>query len=173
VDILVVKVEKNDSFTILGRKSGNCTLNGLFAIFVVQPATRRLWIMWFNDFIERNRHCWDPAQFRTIEVRRQCEEPRRKRRIPAPSGQPTISAKKGFLGHVLRPSTVTAKSVSQIYKRTLPSPDDALESGNIPGKNFLDVSLICARTHRRVPAGKTWPRDGRLHFLLAHAIRKF
>src|SRR5260370_41635047 len=138
---------------------------------VFETAVRGTRVRGFGNVVERHGYnsCRDAAQFRTIEVRRQREEPRGKGRILAPLAETAVGAQKGLLGHIFRATTIVTEAVGQVNQRTLPASDNPFKGGNVPSQHSFDIGLIVAGARVRSHSGLclngvTLRICGRLHY---------
>src|SRR6266403_4132656 len=96
-----------------------------------EAAVRGAHVRGFSYVFERHRSRWDATQFRTIEVRRQREEPGGKDRILPPLAQPAVGAQKGFLGHIFGSAAIVTEAIGQVNQRALPALDNPFKGGDV------------------------------------------
>ena len=142
-----MKIKKDQSLAIFRGQSEDRAAHGRVTVLVFETSIRGARIRGLPHLIDRHGTRRNSAQLRAIEVRRQREQPGRKRGILTPLPEPAEGAKKSLLRHLFSTAAIPAKTVSQVEEGTLPAPDDFLESGNVPGQHPLDRALIVARAH--------------------------
>jgi len=119
----------------------------LFLFFHVSCARRSR----FCSVCKRHGVRWYSTKLGAIKIRREGEQPRRKRRVLPPLAESTPRAQESLLRHVLGARAIMAKAVCQVDQRALPAANDILKSAEFTCENSFHDALVVARAQPAPP----------------------
>ena len=144
-----MEIEQNDGFAVFRREPQDGAFHGadLFLFFHASRARRSR----FCAVCEPHSVSWYSPKLGAIKIRREGEQPRRKRRVLPPLAESTPRAQESLLRHVLGARAIMAKAVRQVDQRALPAANDVLKSAEFTCENSFHDALVVARAQPAPP----------------------